>query len=70
MQRSMASSSSNKLAALANAQFESPEYRRLFALKWTRERARIYIVQRSISCSTGATVGPICKARCLLMSSK
>ena len=37
----------NKLAALANAQFESPEYKRLFSLKWTRERARIYMVQRS-----------------------
>jgi pyrroloquinoline quinone (PQQ) biosynthesis protein C len=37
----------SKLAALANAQFDSPEYRRLFALRWTRPRARIYMVQRS-----------------------
>jgi len=37
----------NKLAELANAQFESPEYKRLFSLKWTRERARIYMMQRS-----------------------
>jgi hypothetical protein len=37
----------NKLAELANAQFESAEYKRIFGMKWTRERARIYMVQRS-----------------------
>jgi len=37
----------NKLAELANAQFDSPEYRRILGMKWTRERARIYMVQRS-----------------------
>ena len=37
----------NKLIELANAQFDSPEYKRLFGMKWTRERARIFMVQRS-----------------------
>jgi pyrroloquinoline quinone (PQQ) biosynthesis protein C len=36
-----------RLAALANAQFEAPEYRRILGLRWTRERARLYMVQRS-----------------------
>ena len=37
----------NKLAELANAQFDSPEYRRILGMRWTRERARIYMVQRA-----------------------
>lgn len=36
-----------KLNALANTQYDTPEFRRLLALKWTRERVRIYIVQRA-----------------------
>jgi pyrroloquinoline quinone (PQQ) biosynthesis protein C len=37
----------SKLADLANAQFDSPEYKRILGMKWTRERARVYMVQRS-----------------------
>lgn len=37
----------SKLEELANAQFSSPEYTRLFGMKWTRERARIFMVQRA-----------------------
>ncbi|NQU71992.1 MAG: iron-containing redox enzyme family protein [Rhodospirillales bacterium] len=36
-----------KLHELANAQFDSPEYKKILGLKWNRERARIYIVQRA-----------------------
>ena len=37
----------SKLNELANAQFQSPEYQRLFKLKWTRARAQIYMIQRA-----------------------
>ena len=37
----------SKLAELANAQFASREYKRLFGMRWTRERACIYMVQRA-----------------------
>ncbi len=36
-----------KLHALANAQFESPEYKRILGVKWTPARCRVYIVQRA-----------------------
>lgn len=36
-----------RLNALANAQFDSPEYKRILGMKWTLERARIYIIQRA-----------------------
>ena len=36
-----------KLNDLANAQFESPEYNKILRLKWNRERARMYIIQRA-----------------------
>ena len=35
------------LEELANAQFQSREYKRILGMKWTRERARLYMVQRS-----------------------
>jgi len=37
----------SELCALANAQFDSPEYRRILDLPLTRERAQVYILQRS-----------------------
>ena len=36
-----------ELVELANAQFESPQYRRLLSMKLTRERARHYVIQRT-----------------------
>ena len=36
-----------KLEEMANAQFNSPEYQKILGLKWNRERARMYIVQRA-----------------------
>jgi len=36
-----------ELCEMANAQFDSPEYRRILDLPLTRERAQIYILQRS-----------------------
>ncbi len=36
-----------KLFALANAQFDSPEYKRILGIKWTPARVRHYIVQRA-----------------------
>ncbi len=36
-----------ELCRLANAQFDSPEYRRILDLPLTTERARIYVLQRS-----------------------
>jgi len=36
-----------ELCELANAQFESAEYRRILELPLTRERAQVYILQRS-----------------------
>lgn len=36
-----------QLCELANAQFDSPEYKRFLALKLNKERARLYIVQRA-----------------------
>jgi pyrroloquinoline quinone (PQQ) biosynthesis protein C len=36
-----------KLHALANAQFDSPEYRRILGIKWTKARTCLYLVQRA-----------------------
>lgn len=36
-----------ELAEMANAQLESPEYRRLYAVRFNRAAARVYILQRA-----------------------
>jgi pyrroloquinoline quinone (PQQ) biosynthesis protein C len=36
-----------KLFELANAQFESPEYKRILGVKWTPARCRMYVLQRA-----------------------
>ncbi|MDC0033096.1 iron-containing redox enzyme family protein [Alphaproteobacteria bacterium] len=36
-----------RLAEMANAQFDSPQYRKILSLPLTQERAQIYILQRS-----------------------
>lgn len=36
-----------QIVEMANAQFESPHYKRLLGIKFTRERARAYILQRA-----------------------
>jgi pyrroloquinoline quinone (PQQ) biosynthesis protein C len=38
---------SDKLAAMANAQFESPQFKRLLSIKFTKERAKSYLIQRT-----------------------
>jgi pyrroloquinoline quinone (PQQ) biosynthesis protein C len=37
----------NRLAEMANAQFDSPQYRGILSLPLTRDRAQIYILQRA-----------------------
>ena len=36
-----------KLHQLANAQFDSPEYKRILGIEWTLPRARMYVLQRA-----------------------
>lgn len=37
-----------KIVFMANAQFESPQYKKLFAVRFTRRRAQDYILQRTL----------------------
>ena len=37
----------NRLADMANAQFDSPQYKKILSLTLTRERAQLYILQRA-----------------------
>ena len=51
----------DELVRMVNEQFDTPQFRRLLSISFSRERAQQYSIQMAYYVKTGAIAGAMCK---------